>query len=243
VTILPNTALLDYSPASVGVAEYSSTYVVDEIDTLKATDSVIAFHLSTDFTLSINITKYNQTTTPHPLTSQTGLSDGYESLGRYLDVGLTIAESDYVDGAFVKIYYKPSDLDANGNGLLDDPEDLNESTLVLYYYNEAENAWVYLSPQISWVVMTGINTIDIEIYGEIYAGFVWAQVNHFSLFGIAGRSNSWTAIPDYTLFLYIGVGVLAISTVAIVYRRKQGTKPTSKKTSKSKKIRKKKQKK
>ena len=36
-----------------------------------------------------------------------------------------------------------------------------------------------------WVYDIGINTSNVELYGESYEGYVWAHVSHFSIYGIS----------------------------------------------------------
>ena len=93
---------------------------------------------------SLQVTRYNTTTTPYVLSPSTGLEEGNQAMGRYLDVDLGAGESS-LEVAAIWIYYRHSDLDINKDGQLDNLIDLNESTLILYYYNIATESWMKLS--------------------------------------------------------------------------------------------------
>jgi len=82
--------------------------------------------------------------------------------------------------------------------LVNDPQDFNESTLGLYWLNESSGDWIKLSAELEWVNATGVNTTDVEVYGESYAGYVWAAVFHFSTYGVAGQPNDILP-PNITL--------------------------------------------
>ena len=61
---------------------------------------------------------------------------------------------------------------------------------MLYFFNESSHTWNKLSKDLNWVIETGINTSDVELYGESYAGYVWADLTHFSLYGLAALSGN-----------------------------------------------------
>jgi hypothetical protein len=172
--------------------DISSVFLsVDEIDTVKATDATLLAILEQAVTgSSIQITRYNATTTPFTLTNASGLESYQQAVGRYIEISASEnvqnATSDIIDTAMIQIYYKESELDRNGNGFVGDPDDLDENTLMLYFYDETLGTWVRLSKDLGWVVDFGVNTTDIELYGQNYAGYVWARVSHFSMYGLAG---------------------------------------------------------
>jgi hypothetical protein len=66
-------------------------------------------------------------------------------------------------------------------------DDFDENTLALYYFNESSGMWTKLATNLSWVMAVGVNTTDVEVYGKSYAGYIWAYVSHFTLYGISGR--------------------------------------------------------
>ena len=142
---------------------------------------------------NVEMNRYDNTTVPFSLTQSSGLADFEIAIGRYLEI--TLSENvqnqtgDIIDEASIRIYYKESDLDRTGDGIADDAEDIDETTLAMYYFNESSSQWTKLSADLDWVSEIGVDTEDIELYGNSYAGYVWASVSHLSLFGLAGQPS------------------------------------------------------
>jgi hypothetical protein len=221
ISILPNSAIVDYNIAP-------AEFIIYEIDTVKQTDSVVRIALSSPVIPTIQIRKYNESTIQYSLTHSNGLSSDEVSMGRYLDVSITSVgtSTDFIEHAFIKIYYRESDLDRNGNGTMNDTEDLNESTLVLYCYDDSSSTWIKLSDELDWVLEVGVNTTDFEIFGESYVGFVWARVTHLSLFAIGGVLNGYMAQDNTLLLLGLGGAGVAVIGAGLLWRRR-GKKPKS----------------
>ena len=196
VTILPDSFIVNYqvlaAPSSNDTHDYSIYFMTDEMDMVRTTDSVIGVGLEQPIKPSIQVTRYNSTTTPHPLTQQLGLSPYETAVGKYLEVKVSgnvqNDTNDIITGALIQLYYTTADLDRTGDGDADDPEDFDETTLALYYFDEDSGTWSKLTTDLSWVIETGVNTTDVELYGKNYAGYVWAYVSHFTLYGVAGRA-------------------------------------------------------
>jgi predicted flap endonuclease-1-like 5' DNA nuclease len=53
----------------------------------------------------------------------------------------------------------------------------------------------------------GINTTDIELYGESYSGYIWVRVSHLSLFSLGGMQNIPFIDLIYMLFM---LGLIAV---------------------------------
>jgi hypothetical protein len=193
VTILPDSIIVNY-PSFIGpIANlgYFPYFITDEMDMVRATDSVVGVGLQQSANPSIQVTKYNATTTPHSLTQQNGLSKGESAIGKYLEVKISEnvqnSTSNKISGALIQIYYTAADLDRTGDGDANDPQDFDENTLMLYYFNESSGRWAKLTTNLSWVKEVGVNTTDVEVYGKKYAGYVWAYVSRFAFYGLAGR--------------------------------------------------------
>lgn len=143
--------------------------------------------------------RYNATTTPVALGHATGLAGEEEAVGRYFEVQVSEnvqnGTSDIIAQAWFKLYYTAADLDRTGDGDANDPGDINESTLVLYVFDESTDRWTELSKEFAWVNETGVDTTNEELYGTSYEGHVWAIVSHFSLFALAGEPISGAVIP------------------------------------------------
>jgi hypothetical protein len=219
---------VEYQVAPVTDNEtYSFSFIVNDIDTVKVTDCVILTSLSGLARPIVQITKYNESTDPYQLTHESGLSESEFSLGKYVDVSLTLYDTvlDVFIAAQIKIYYRISDLDRTGNGLDDDLEDFNESTLALYYFNESSETWTKLTNDLEWIFGQGVNQTDIELYGENYAGYIWVNTAKLPLFGIGGLLNNysptsglWELLQEY--WIYIACTVVVI-VIVIIWARKR----------------------
>jgi streptogramin lyase len=169
------------------------SFTLDDIDIVKQTDTMVSAIASEEGTRpQINITRYNSSTSPYLLDQSSGLKGWEASTGKYIEVeinDLAHPGVDVYDKIQVRIYYTLQELDRTGDGDADDLEDLNESTLVLYKYDELKGSWVKLDPSLSWVFDVGVNTTNVELYGKSYEGYIWATVSQLSTFGIAGSMS------------------------------------------------------
>ena len=167
---------------------------VDSENTIKATDSYIWVALDEAVTPKVKLSRYTAATTPVELTRASGLARYDKTVGRYLEINVSDniqnETGEIIKMALIRIYYTASDLDRTGDGYANDTRDINESTLVLYRYDESTDRWTKLTNGTSWVFGTGVNTTNVELYGREYEGYVWANVSHFSLFGIASEGKA-----------------------------------------------------
>ena len=102
-----------------------------------------------------------------------------KAFNKYVDLNLLPEEEYTYDDYTLKVYYTDSELKASG---------LTEDLLLLEYYNENKGAWESLKD-------TGVNTAE---------NYVWAKLNHMSLFGIfesqkqsSGRRRTSGGGTDY----------------------------------------------
>ncbi len=159
-------------------------FVIDSVDSIKRTDSEIGVVLDSNVTPWIKLQKSGSS--GNSLTSNSGLASGEYALDKYIDI--TVSEnventsSDIINGASVKIYYRSSELDRNGDGDTSDNSDIDEDTLCIYYRNTGDKKWTKLSD-------TSINTENVELYGVNYEGYVQARISHLSSFALAGELN------------------------------------------------------
>ncbi|MCK4567971.1 MAG: hypothetical protein KAU48_11760, partial [Candidatus Thorarchaeota archaeon] len=113
------------------------------------------------------------------------------------------------------------DLTCDGN--LDQLGDVNESTINLYWFDEDSATWVRLTEDLDWVHSIGLNTTDVELYGESYAGCIWVQVSRLPFLALAGELiGIQTTFPD-VIWLFIAIGCVGITGTAIIYRSKKKT--------------------
>ena len=171
-----------------------SCFKLDDIDTIKATDAAIWTQLDEMAVFSVDIAKYDEDDTPRSLTEDNGLEEGDKPIGKYVEItvseNLLSEEGDLITGATIWVYYTIEDLDRTGDGDADDPVDIDEQTLALYLFDEDEGRWVKLTADLDWVEAVSIDTEDIEMYGESYAGVLRADITHLSLFSAGGRIQS-----------------------------------------------------
>jgi hypothetical protein len=185
-------------PDSVYV-EYPSARDFFRLEAIKEIDSYIWVELEEAVTPRLKLSRYNATTTPVALGHATGLAAEEEAVGRYFEVQVSEnvqnGTSDIITQAWFKLYYTAAELDRTGDGDANDPGDINESTLVLYVFDEATGRWTKLSEELVWVNETGVDTTNEALYGTSYEGHVWAIVSHFSLFALAGEPIPGAVIP------------------------------------------------
>ncbi|MDH5689184.1 MAG: hypothetical protein OEZ48_15150, partial [Candidatus Bathyarchaeota archaeon] len=109
--------------------------------------------------------------------------------GKYLNITLSKnvqnKTAEIIESARIQMYYTESDLDRNGDGDVDDLEDLDETRMAMYFLNQSTGYWTKLTEDLDWVAGTGVNTTDIQLYGENYSGYAWADLTRFSLYGLA----------------------------------------------------------
>ena len=151
---------------------------VTTICDVRVEDVVLEVVSSTNVIALVNITKSNIPPTDF----------GAPSLGKYVKLNMCDELSNNLVWAIVKVYYTQVELDASN---------LVESSLILRRYNETAGEWETLDNNMDWVYATGISTVDVGGY----TGHVWANVSHFSVYGITGTTPTPTPAPA------VGVGV------------------------------------
>ncbi|MBD3229122.1 MAG: hypothetical protein GF329_13115 [Candidatus Lokiarchaeota archaeon] len=200
ITISPNKYKIEYKSTPILHSNDTFYYgiTVDEIDTLKMTDSIVSIIFKNWSLPTIQTIKYNRTTTQKQLNYFNGLRFGDKLIGKYLDFNVD-ANASKIQSALVIIYYKESELDLNNNGYTGDFSDIQENGLSLYYYNETTNKWIKISLDLDWIINMGINTTDCVVYGEQYSGFIWIETTHLSLFALVGYQN----VPFWDIYYYV----------------------------------------
>ena len=193
--------------SSIAAAPSTHALSVDEINTLKATDTILtAIPEENSSVFLAQIAKYNATTTPHSLTYPLGLQPPEQAIGKYINITLGNSSQgtplNLTETAKVQIYYRETELDKTANGLSGDLGDIDENTLTLYLFDETSNStnsWKKLG-KFHGVTDFGINTTNVELYGEKYAGNVWFQLSlaNVSFFALAGIQTNLSYQPPTT---------------------------------------------
>ncbi len=229
VTKTSSSYVIEYqtTPIMHNDTNYLYGMVIDEIDTVKATDTILSITIGNWSRPTIHVSRYVDFTglqgnsgIPMIESSRTlrfhSLADWtMRSLGTYVQVDVTANGTalTQVQDAILIIMYTEADLDRDGNGVITDPWDINENTLQLYYFDETTGLWIKISADLDWVIDYGINTTDFELYGESYAGFIWIEMAHLSLFSVAGVEYMpyWTAIIFAIIFLpFLFIAIMGI---------------------------------
>ena len=148
--------------------------------------------------MAAKLSIYNESTTPHNLTTKTGLADGELALGKYVNVWISdnvrdlANDLDMIDTATLRIYYSAFDLDGTPgkNGLCDEPNDIDENTLCLYVWDEGQQRWTRLSDDLDWVNSITVDTANVQAIDTEFEGCVTAETGHLSLFALAGQPRT-----------------------------------------------------
>jgi len=188
MTVSDRSVLVDY-------LNPRACFRLDQIDTMRVTDTFVWAWLGNMTTFSVSVEKLNDTEVPRSLSGSNALSSEEVIMDKYIRIEFQPADpgaAASVQGALVRIYYTASDLDVNGDGDADDLGDLNETYLELFVMS-ATGDWTRLSEVVS---TTGVNTTDVDLFGNSYEGYLWANVSDLPLFGIAGLTNEGPPTPD-----------------------------------------------
>lgn len=196
-------------------------FMLDQMDTMRTTDTFVWTKLSNMTTFSVEVEKLSDDEVDRSLRGSKALADGEVAMDKYIRIEFEAHDpnvTDIIEGSLIKIYYTSADLDTNGDGDADDPGDLNETTLQMFLMRE-DGTWVRLSDTTD---STGVNTTDIEIFGKRYGGYVWANVSGLSLFGIAGLTDEGPGpgVP-WLLILLVAASAIALIAVAVAVHRRR----------------------
>ena len=215
MTVSDRSVLVDY-------LNPRSCFVLDQIDTLLTTDTFVWTKLSNMTTFSVQVEKLHDDEVGESLSGSDALAPDEVIMDKYVRIEFQSHDpnmTDVVSGSLIKIYYTVADLDLNGDGDADDPEDLDEDTLQLYLMS-VDGAWVRLSDIVD---TTGVNTTDLELFGVSYEGYLWANVSGLSLFGIAGLPDEVAPDPSIPWFIVAlaAMTAMVLIAVAIAVRRRR----------------------
>jgi hypothetical protein len=164
------------------------------LDGEKRMDTYLEMYLTQLLTPQVKLTRYNDDTTPHPLTGDSGLAPGELAVGKYLDIWVSQnvqgETTNNIEDALFKVYYSALELDRTPgkDGDCTDPGDIDETSLCLYCWDEGQGKWIKVSTDLDWVKGVGVDTANVQPYDKPYEGYLWADVGHFSLYALAGRA-------------------------------------------------------
>jgi streptogramin lyase len=170
---------------------YPNTVNELKANAIKEMDTFVWVELKNPVKPTIEVTRYNETNTPHKLTNE--LSVNEKAAGKYLDINVSEnvqnETTNNIKQAMIVIYYTASDLDRTRDGDAEDPGDIDESTLHLNWFNTTDNKWETLTTDMNWVYNIEVNTTNDILHDKEYEGYLWANVSHLSLYALSGNER------------------------------------------------------
>jgi len=146
-----------YTNESINTTTDHAT-TIDALEEVNTTLELVTSAVITDGV--VQITMSNEI--PHGLNQTFGVN----ALGKYISIISDDLENN-ISWMIIKIYYTQAELEVSR---------LDESSLVLRYYNETSYSWEPITP-------SGVNPTEVDIY----SGYVWANVSHLSYYAVGGE--------------------------------------------------------
>jgi nitrous oxidase accessory protein NosD len=164
-------------------------------DTLNNTDLALEVVTNSNLTFQVNVTAGGNESLFGILSlengSAYGLFDENESaIGKFVEITVSDninSSSANISSAVLKLYIKSEDLDVDGDGIYNGTGDYNISTIKIYWYNSSGSTWHPLVKGSDYEVLgpyvfdNGVN----ETSTEVYLGFAFANISHFSVYGVS----------------------------------------------------------
>ena len=178
--------------------EYLSAVSLFKADSIDKMGLYVMVELKDPVKPSVELAQYDEDELPHNLSF--GLSSG--DLGvKYVDINVSEnvmnGTVNNIERALIVLYYTGRDLDRTGDLDGNDVGDIDESTLSMVWYNETSGMWEKMSTDMDWVNGLGISTDNDVIGGREYEGYMWANVTHFSTYGLSGGERTEVVVsPD-----------------------------------------------
>jgi len=149
---------------------FTNSSICTENNLININSNDIALNIFTNFSVSgVSAAIVHYDTTPPEVEDATGMI----SLNKYVDILVSPEISGNLSYALVKFYYTDEEISDPG---------LNESTLRVFHY---DNGWVPFD-----YPNGGVNETE---------NFVWANITHFSIFGIYGNTLITTTSTTTTI--------------------------------------------
>ena len=115
------------------------------------------------------------------------IANNAQAIGRFVRIevnGSRINNTANLSYVIVKLHYTTADLDKNGDGDYSDPGDIDPRTLHFYRYCPDTGTWDEVPHGRGWVCG------NVEVFNSsvnLSGRYVWANLSHLSVFGIAGK--------------------------------------------------------
>jgi PGF-pre-PGF domain-containing protein/uncharacterized repeat protein (TIGR01451 family) len=186
-----------YQPSvgiSIPVVEGQETQINETLNTT-AVELIIVPTVTGTVQVQVNVS-----TDVNELENATNVSDfsafavaqEQEAISKFvrIDVSGAVNETENLSSVMLKMYYTAADLDRNGNGTVNltvpEPGDIDPTTLNLYRFCPADGTWTIVSHG-PGNITCGNDTITVYNSSvNTSAMFVWANLSHFSVYGLGG---------------------------------------------------------
>ena len=198
VNVLPNIVVVNKTTVP--------NQTIEITEAKNATSTVIKLNatIAANVTVTINANTDASALNAKPATSSYGLAQNQHSLGKYIDVNVTGIDKANLTFVSLTLYYTIADLDRNGDGDADDPGDLNEQTLKIYWFNPNPNEklWMPLGPghdadgKPDYTDWGGPKVIDDE--RNTNKKYLKVTLNHFSTFALVAEEKPAPVTPTPT---------------------------------------------
>ena len=140
-------------------------------DSLNDTVTVNVSEASTTVEMKLNGTVDNGSLNiTYSTNSPVNMTLSVAELGRFVRLEASSDVRAALSSVMLKVYYTDEELEN---------ENVDESSLAMYWYNESAGSWIKLSTNLSWVYGTGVN---------MQQNYVWANVSHFSDYTVGGAN-------------------------------------------------------
>jgi len=161
------------------------------------------------------------------------VANNAQAIGRFVRIevkGSSINNTANLSYVIVKLHYSTADLDKNGDGDYNDAGDIDPRTLHLYRYCPDTGTWDEIPHGHGWVC-GNVEVFDSDV--NTSAKYVWANLSHLSVFGIAGSviPASLAQVPPAVGGVYSPEAVLlansidlALADEFVVHLRERGIK-------------------
>ncbi|MDG6224923.1 MAG: hypothetical protein QCI82_05350 [Candidatus Thermoplasmatota archaeon] len=162
---------------------------MENCETIRETDTTLKLSLSEITAFKAGISISDDTSPIAPPSFGNGLQMDTSSMGKYVTVNISDPDGNplrSIVSVEMRIYYSNSDLDLDGDGMIDGVRDLDEASLHLLFHSDGN--WSNVSGM-DGITGTGVNTADVAMFGNEYAGYLWMTGAHLSTFAIVGTRN------------------------------------------------------
>ncbi|MCX9012119.1 MAG: right-handed parallel beta-helix repeat-containing protein, partial [Candidatus Methanoperedens sp.] len=179
------------------------TIEIDPDDSRNITNSVIELNATVNapVILRINASTDARALNATPAAPAYGLGKNEQLTGRYIQVNVTGIDAGSLNFVNLTAYYTAADLDRNDDGDTEDPDDLNEKTLRVYWFNPNatidSERWKPLGPGIEpmpdYTALGGPRVLGSEM--NTAEKYLKVTLNHFSTFALAAEVASAQSAP------------------------------------------------